>query len=100
MVWPGGLISADPIGWKMPTDTERLKVAIPTNPAFVNFLKEDSQKQYSGFCIDLFHEARKILSDKYSGMPYVFHPFNESYDKLLLNVINKVKSLPSERIKF
>ncbi|KAG4384210.1 hypothetical protein GLYMA_13G233000v4 [Glycine max] len=89
VVWPGGLISADPIGWKMPTDTERLKVAIPTNPAFVNFLKEDSQKQYSGFCIDLFHEARKILSDKYSGMPYEFHPFNESYDKLLQNVINK-----------
>ncbi|TKY71791.1 Glutamate receptor 2.7 [Spatholobus suberectus] len=89
VVWPGGLISADPKGWKMPTDTEPLKVAIPTNPAFDNFLKVDSQKQYSGFCIDLFLEARKILSDRYSGMPYEFDPFNESYDKLILNVIDK-----------
>nr|KYP34140.1 Glutamate receptor 2.7 [Cajanus cajan] len=89
VVWPGGLISAYPKGWKMPTDAEPLKVAIPINPAFDNFLKVDSQKQYVGFCIDLFHEVRNILRDRYSGMPYEFYPFNESYEQLLLNVINK-----------
>lgn len=92
VVWSGGLISTAPKGWKIPTDTNPLKVALPTNPAFDNFLKEDSQKQYTGFCIDLFHKVREILSDKYYGLPYVFQPFNESYDRLLLNVINKVKS--------
>ncbi|KAK7306587.1 hypothetical protein VNO77_44536 [Canavalia gladiata] len=90
VVWPGGLISVDPPkGWKVPTDADPLKVAIPVNPAFDNFVKEDSQKQYNGFCIDVFHEVREILSDKYAGLPYVFEPLDESYDRLLLNVINE-----------
>ncbi|KAL2341810.1 hypothetical protein Fmac_009750 [Flemingia macrophylla] len=89
VVWPGGLISDLPKGWRMPTDSKPLKVAIPINPAFENFLKVDSQNQYVGFCIDLFHAARNFLDDRYSGMPYEFHPFNVSYEELLQNVINK-----------
>ncbi|XP_061357644.1 glutamate receptor 2.7-like [Gastrolobium bilobum] len=89
VVWPGGLTSVDPKGWKIPTDTNPLKVALPMNPAFDNFLKIDPQNQYTGFCIDLFHKVRDILIDKYSGLPYEFHPRNESYDTLLLHVINE-----------
>ncbi|KAL2341811.1 hypothetical protein Fmac_009751 [Flemingia macrophylla] len=89
IVWPGGLISAPLKGWKMATNAEPLRVAIPINPAFENFLKVDSRKQYVGFCIDLFHAARNILIDRYSGMPYEFHPFNVSYEVLLQNVMNK-----------
>ncbi|XP_014517468.1 glutamate receptor 2.7-like [Vigna radiata var. radiata] len=89
VVWPGGLTSAGPKGWKLPTNAEPLKVAIPINPAFENFLKEGPPKKYDGFCIRLFLEIIKILSDKYGDIPYEFESFNESYDKLLLNVITK-----------
>ncbi|KAJ1394003.1 Solute-binding protein family 3/N-terminal domain of MltF [Sesbania bispinosa] len=92
VLWPGGLSSVDPHppnGWKVPTNENPLKVAIPMNPAFDSFLKEDSPNHYSGFCIALFHAVREILSDKYFGLPYVFYSFNESYDSLLLKVINE-----------
>ncbi|KAK7302891.1 hypothetical protein RJT34_13788 [Clitoria ternatea] len=90
VVWPGGLVSADPPnGWKVPSGSDPLRVAIPLNPAFDNFLKEEHPNQYVGFCIDLFDKAHKILRDKYFGLPYVFYPLNESYDELLLNVKNE-----------
>ncbi|KAJ1402124.1 Solute-binding protein family 3/N-terminal domain of MltF [Sesbania bispinosa] len=92
VVWPGGLSSVDPQppnGWRVPTNENPLKVAIPMNPAFDSFLKKDSPNHYNGFCIALFHAVREILSDKYFGLPYVFYPFNESYDSLLLKVINE-----------
>ena len=98
VVWPGGQSSTDPKGWRLPTDANPLKVAVPVNPAFDNFLKVDSQKRYQGFCIDLFHHIREFLGDKYSGLPYVFDPFNESYDSLLQNVINEVRFLFPEEL--
>lgn len=90
VVWPGGLISV-PKGWKVPTNANPLKVAIPVNPAFDKFLKEVSPNEYTGFCIDLFYRVREILSDDYYGLPFKFHPVNESYDTLLLKVMNEVK---------
>ncbi|QHO14759.1 Glutamate receptor 2 [Arachis hypogaea] len=92
VVWPGGLNSTVhiPMGWKLPTDTNPLKVAVPVNPAFENFVKEVSQNQYQGFCIDLFYSIRQILSENYGDLlPYEFHSFNESYDSLFQNVINE-----------
>ncbi|MED6195811.1 hypothetical protein PIB30_041526 [Stylosanthes scabra] len=92
VVWPGGLNSLVhiPMGWKLPTDTNPLKVAVPVNPLFENFVKEVSQNQYQGFCIDLFYSTREILSDNYGGLlPYEFHAFNESYDSLFQNLINE-----------
>ncbi|KAK7246401.1 hypothetical protein RIF29_41269 [Crotalaria pallida] len=89
VVWSGGLNSTAPKGWKIPTDTNPLKVAIPANPPFDNFVKQDSQKQYTGFIIELFYKAREILSDKYFGLPYEFYSLSESYDILLQHIVNE-----------
>jgi ionotropic glutamate receptor len=79
--------------WKVPTVTNPLKVALPMNPAFDNFLKFSDNQPPTGFCIELFKEIREILSDQYSGLPYRFDAFNETYDNLLFKVINEVNSL-------
>ena len=80
-----------PKGWKIPTDTEPLKVAIPLNPPFENFLKKDPTKEFTGFCIDLFHKVREILKEDYDDMPYEFIPRNnDSYDELLMSIVNEV----------
>jgi len=84
--------------WKVPTDANPLKVALPMNPAFDNFLKFSQNQPPTGFCIKLFKEIREILSDQYSGLPYVFHPFNESYDQLLYRVIDEVNSFIFSRL--
>lgn len=81
-----------PKTWKVHTNTNPLKVAIPMNPAFDNFLKFSPNEPPTGFCIELFKEIREILSEQYFGLPYEFHAFNESYDELMYEVINEVNS--------
>ena len=76
--------------WKVPTDTNPLKVAFPMNPSYDNFLKVSKNQPPTGFCIDLFKEIREILSDQYSGLPYKFYPLNESYDTILFKVMDEV----------
>ncbi|KAI5447870.1 hypothetical protein KIW84_015352 [Lathyrus oleraceus] len=75
-----------PKKWKIPNDTNPLQVAIPMNPAFDNFVKVSQNQTPTGFCIELFKEIRKILSEQYSGLPYNFIPFSESFDDILLKV--------------
>jgi len=79
--------------WKVPTDANPLKVALPRNPAFDNFLKFSQNQPPTGFCIELFKEIREILSGQYSDLPYEFYyDFNGSYDALLDRVIDEVNS--------
>jgi ionotropic glutamate receptor len=78
--------------WKIPTKTNPLKVAIPMYPSGDKFLKVSQNHSATGFCIDLFNDIREILSDKYSGLPYRFYTFIESYDTILPKVIDEVNS--------
>ncbi|XP_045804228.1 glutamate receptor 2.7-like isoform X1 [Trifolium pratense] len=75
--------------WKVPTVTNPLKVAIPMYPIVDKFLEVSQNHSASGFCIDLFNEIRVILSDQYSGLPYRFYTFTESYDTILPKVIDE-----------
>ena len=81
-----------PKTWKVPTNTNPLKVAIPMHPSSDNFLKVSQNQPPTGFCIDIFKEIREILSDQYSGLPYKFYPLNESYDSILFKVVDEVNS--------
>jgi len=81
-----------PKTWKVPSDTNPLKVAIPMHPSTDSFLKVSQNQTPTGFCIDLFKEIREILSDQYFGLPYKFYPLNESYDSILFKVMDEVNS--------
>ncbi|PQQ15592.1 glutamate receptor 2.9-like [Prunus yedoensis var. nudiflora] len=88
--WPGGLL-ATPKGW-IPVEGERpLKIGIPARGAFNQFVKvsydqERNETQISGFSIDVFEAAVKHLPYQ---LPYVFVPFNGSYDELVQQVYYK-----------
>ncbi|CAJ2658909.1 unnamed protein product [Trifolium pratense] len=75
--------------WKVPTITNPLKVAIPMYPIVDKFLEVSQNHSATGFCIDLFNEIREILSDQYSGLPYRFYTFTESYDTIIPKVIDE-----------
>ncbi|CAA2982026.1 glutamate receptor 2.7-like isoform X2 [Olea europaea var. sylvestris] len=88
--WPGEL-NRVPKGWEMPTDVAPMRIGIPGNNSFPVFVKvkrghNPNEKEYDGFCIDIFEEVIKVL-----GYPlhYEFVPFNGSYSELVENVANK-----------
>lgn len=92
--WPGDLYRP-PKGWVIPTsDSKRMKIGVPTRPAFENFVKieynEDlNSTQYSGLCIEVFNKVIEILG---YDLPYEFIPHHDSsYDDLVNCVINKVQ---------
>ncbi|XP_059663865.1 glutamate receptor 2.9-like isoform X2 [Cornus florida] len=89
--WPGNLKRV-PKGWAMPTDAKKMKIGVPARTSFEKFVKVkgtgNSNKDYSGFCIDVFDEVLKILEQSYS-LPYEFVPYNITYDDLVVHVINK-----------
>ncbi|KAJ9690596.1 hypothetical protein PVL29_012980 [Vitis rotundifolia] len=92
VIWPGYLKRV-PKGSEMPTVAKRLKIGIPANAAFKNYVKVDEaqiepEKKYTGFCIDIFREVVKILEQNYS-LPYKFYPFFGTYDELVDCVYNK-----------
>ncbi|WJZ96469.1 hypothetical protein VitviT2T_015154 [Vitis vinifera] len=92
VIWPGYLKRV-PKGWEMPTDPKPLKIGIPANGTFKNFVEVgeaqiEPEKKYTGFCIDIFHEVLKILEQNYS-LPYEFHPVVGTYDELVDCVYNK-----------
>ncbi|KAJ9690585.1 hypothetical protein PVL29_012969 [Vitis rotundifolia] len=92
VIWPGYLKRV-PKGWEMPTVAKPLKIGIPANATFKNYVKVDEaqiepEKKYTGFCIDIFRELVKILEQNYS-LPYRFIPFFGTYDELVDCVYNK-----------
>ena len=89
VIWPGYLKRV-PKGWEMPTVAKPLKIGIPANTTFKNYVKVDvDQKKYTGFCIDIFQEVLTILEQNYS-LPYEFQPVVGTYDELVDCVYNKV----------
>ena len=89
VIWPGYLKRV-PKGWEMPTVAKPLKIGIPANTTFKNYVKVDvDQKKYTGFCIDIFQEVLTILEQNYS-LPCDFDPYHGTYDELVDRVYNKV----------
>lgn len=93
--WPGD-IKHIPKGWTMPSTAKPLKIGLPGIPPFQKFVvhyKGDKNKTiYTGFSIDVFLEAVKIVEENY-GLPYEFELYNGTYDELVDRVIDKVSTL-------
>ena len=103
VIWPGYLKRV-PKGWEMPTDAKPLKIGIPANTSFDQYVKVDEaqidpEKKYTGFCIDIFREVLTILEQNYS-LPYDFYPFVGPYDELVDCVYNKVITPFSKTLLF
>ncbi|KAI8525619.1 hypothetical protein RHMOL_Rhmol13G0244200 [Rhododendron molle] len=69
-----------------------LIIAVPGEASFNNFVKitpsskNQDQKDYSGFCIEVFQVVQKTLGWE---RPYNFVEFNGTYDELVDSVANK-----------
>lgn len=91
--WPGHLKRV-PKGWSMPTEAKPMRFGVPGETSFEKFVKVDwgassKENNYSGFCIDVFHEVLRLLEQTYP-LPYELIPYNGTYDDLVDHVANKV----------
>ena len=90
-------LQESPKGWEMPTDAKPLKIVVPGRASYENFVKVDygvklNENDYSGFCIQIFLEARELLG---YPLPYKLEACNCTYNDLVHLVQNKVTtSLP------
>ncbi|KAH7544923.1 hypothetical protein FEM48_Zijuj01G0037400 [Ziziphus jujuba var. spinosa] len=88
--WPGDL-HWTPKGWTMPIDAKPMRIGVPMDPEFENFvkieyIKSSNRTTYRGFCIEVFY---KVLGTLGYDLPYEFIPHNGSYDDLVNHVANK-----------
>ncbi|XP_062021430.1 glutamate receptor 2.9-like, partial [Rosa rugosa] len=88
IIWPGDTTSV-PRGWRFPGDGRILKILVPVNKSFGEFVHV-SGSDFSGYCIEVF-EA--VLNSLAYGVPYAFYPFANSdgesagtYDDLVYQV--------------
>ncbi|KAB5560666.1 hypothetical protein DKX38_005623 [Salix brachista] len=92
VIWPGDP-QRIPKGWLMPTDAKRMIIGVPGRTSFEKFVKVSTnaagEKEYDGFCIELFEKVRRLLD---YDLPYRFEPFNGTYDELVDQVHNKVRT--------
>lgn len=89
--WPGGEQKV-PKGWSLGSKQNPLKIGVPANGAFKQFVnvKYDPVRDrtlITGFSIEVFEVAVKQLS---YDLHYVFVPFYGSYDEMVAQVRNKV----------
>ena len=90
-------LQESPKGWELPTDAKPLKIVVPGRASYENFVKVDygeklNENDYSGFCIQIFLEARELLG---YPLPYKLEACNCTYNDLVHLVQNKVTtSLP------
>lgn len=89
--WPGDIYWT-PKGWAMPSSAKPMKIAVPTNPEFENFMKIEYDKDSNrtvprGFCIEVFN---RVLGTLGYDLPYEFIPCDGSYDDLVNHVANMV----------
>ncbi|XP_052876029.1 glutamate receptor 2.5-like isoform X3 [Gossypium arboreum] len=90
VIWPDGSKRV-PKGWVMPTNKKPMIIGVPARTAFEKFVKvEDGkhpgQKNYDGFCIELFYKVVNVLE---YVLIYQFDPHNGTYDELVHKVYNK-----------
>lgn len=81
-----------PEGWTMPSLENPLIIGVPGNATSDNLvkitsIKNSAEKIYSGFCICVFEEVKRILD---YDLPSRYVEFNGTYDNLVGNVANKV----------
>ncbi|KAF6177171.1 hypothetical protein GIB67_025508 [Kingdonia uniflora] len=84
--WPGGLLERAPRGWVVPNVAKPMNVGIPGRTVFEKFVKVNEGEDPTGFCIDIFKEAVRLLN---YDLPHVFHPFNGTYHDLVDRVYLK-----------
>ncbi|CAA2954889.1 glutamate receptor -like [Olea europaea subsp. europaea] len=90
VTWPGDLDRV-PKGWAVPTDIAPMRIGVPQDDSFPEFVmvkrdKKTNKTTYDGFCIDIFEEVIKILD---YPLHYEFMPFDGSFSELVGNVSNK-----------
>ncbi|XP_045797145.1 glutamate receptor 3.2-like [Trifolium pratense] len=88
--WPGDMQSV-PKGWTHSNEERLLKIGVPSNGAFTQFVNVTHDKSMNGssitgFSITVFEEAVKLLP---YDLHYNFVPFNGSYDEMVHQVHNK-----------
>ncbi|WJX75739.1 hypothetical protein P8452_59241 [Trifolium repens] len=88
--WPGDMQSV-PKGWTHSNEERSLKIGVPSNGAFTQFVNVTHDKtmngsSITGFSITVFKEAVKLLP---YDLHYNFIPFNGSYDEMVHQVHNK-----------
>ncbi|XP_058197502.1 glutamate receptor 2.7-like isoform X1 [Rhododendron vialii] len=88
---PPGDLKRVPEGWTMPSLENPLIIGVPGNATSENLvkitsIKNSAEKIYSGFCIRVFEEVKRILE---YDLPSRYVEFNGTYDNLVGNVANK-----------
>ncbi|KAB1211904.1 Glutamate receptor 2.7 [Morella rubra] len=89
--WPH--LTRVPGGWEMPTPSKPLRIIVPGNHPFEQFVKVDSSNKPSGFCIDIFYGVlNNSLNnrDDLRRLHYEFVPSNGTFDELIALVSNKI----------
>ncbi|KAG5244487.1 glutamate receptor [Salix suchowensis] len=76
VIFPGDTIMV-PKGWEIPTNEKKLRIGVPVNYGFSEFVsvKKDPGSntiKFTGFCIDVFHAVVKALP---YALPYEFIAF-------------------------
>ncbi|KAK1405102.1 Glutamate receptor [Heracleum sosnowskyi] len=88
--WPGESLYT-PKGWSIPSSIESLKIGVPAESLFkqfVNILYDPPTNNFSciGYAIDIFREVKAQLPYYIS---YEFIPFNGTYDSLVEQIYLK-----------
>ncbi|XP_077229580.1 glutamate receptor 2.7-like isoform X2 [Tasmannia lanceolata] len=78
--WPGGQTLMPPRGWEAATDAKPLKIGVLGKKTINQFVKVDNNSVVSGFCIDVFEEAVKLLP---YDLPHNFVPYYGTHDDLV-----------------
>ncbi|XP_011012861.1 PREDICTED: glutamate receptor 2.8-like [Populus euphratica] len=76
IIWPGDTTSV-PKGWEIPTNGKKLRIGVPVNDGFSEFVKVtrdpiSNTKTVTGYSIDVFDSVVKALP---YALPYEYIPF-------------------------
>ncbi|CAN8256658.1 unnamed protein product [Cochlearia groenlandica] len=94
IIWPGDTTFV-PKGWDFPTNSKKLRIAVPKKDGFNQFVdvRKDENTNVTtvtGFCIDIFDMAMRQMP---YAVPYEYIPFDTidgksrgSYDEMVYNV--------------
>jgi ABC-type branched-subunit amino acid transport system substrate-binding protein len=93
VIWPGRPRTT-PRGWTPPTVANPLRIGVPTQSGFKQYVKVEhnsstNSTNFTGFAIDLFRETVASLP---FYLPYTFISFDGNYDEMVEQVYLKVRS--------
>ncbi|KAF7829065.1 glutamate receptor 3.6-like [Senna tora] len=75
VTWPGQTNNQTPRGWVFASNGRPLRVGVPVRISYHEFVsKVEGPEMFSGYCIDVFTAAIKLLS---YPVPYKFIPFGD-----------------------